>query len=453
VAQFVDEVRIHARAGRGGNGCMSFRREKYVPKGGPDGGDGGRGGSIVLEVDARRSTLLDFHYKHQFLAPSGRHGQGSAMHGANGEDLVLPVPPGTLVKDPQGAVLADLTRPGQRAVIARGGSGGKGNIHFVTSTRRAPTFAEKGEPGQESEVALELKLLADVGLVGFPNAGKSTLVAAVSAARPKVASYPFTTLTPHLGVVDAGDTSFVMADVPGLIEGASEGAGLGHEFLRHVERCAALVIVIDSSGLEGRDPMEDYEALLGELHSHAEELADRPRLVALNKMDLAEARENESRLREALDKCGERLFAVSAAAHEGLHDLVMACAGLVEQQRASAAAAAAAEPPVYAAPETSEAPLQVKRGMDGAWEVVGRSVERMVVKTDLENEEALAHLQKRLVRAGVERALEDAGAREGEMVRIGEMEFDYLPSGTPPKEEKRRMSKCERTARRQKDAS
>lgn len=449
MAQFVDEVRIEAHAGRGGNGCMSFRREKYRPKGGPDGGDGGRGGSVILEVDARRSTLLDFHYKHQFKAPSGRHGQGSDMHGANGEDLVLPVPPGTLVKDPEGAVLADLTRPGQRAVIARGGSGGKGNIHFVTPTRRAPTFAEKGEPGEEAEVTLELKLLADVGLVGFPNAGKSTLVAAVSAARPKVAPYPFTTLTPHLGVVDAGETSFVMADVPGLIEGASEGAGLGHEFLRHVERCSALVVVVDASGLEGREPIDDYRTLLVELQAHAAELAERPRLVALNKMDLGEARENESALRGELEGRGERVFAVSAATHEGLHELVLACAGLVEQARASAEAAIAAEPPVYAAPEATEASLQVKRGMDGIWEVAGRSVERMVMKTDLDNEEAVAHLQRRLVRAGVERALEQVGAREGETVRIGELEFDYLPSGTPPKEEKRRMTKRERTARRQ----
>lgn len=435
--RFIDRVRLDLKAGDGGNGCVSFRREKYRPKGGPDGGDGGRGGSVVLEADAGNSTLLDFHYKHHFRASSGRHGKGSAMHGRDGRDLILRVPAGTVVKSEDGRVLGDLVRGGQRLVVARGGTGGRGNIHFVTSTRRAPAFAEKGEPGEELTVILELRLIADVGLVGFPNAGKSTLIAAVSAARPKVAPYPFTTLTPHLGVVDAEETSFVMADVPGLIEGAHTGAGLGHEFLRHVERCAALVVLVDASGLEGRDPLDDYRVVVAELMAHAEELARRPRIVALNKIDLAEARADLARLTEELIKEGERVLPVSAATHEGLKAFVQACADLVvcaRQERrhkgagqGAAEGAEAAEPPVYAAPEGRDEPLEASRLNDGAWSVRGGGVERMVRMTDLDNEEALAYLQRRLAAVGVEKALRAAGARAGDTVRIAEGEFEFLP--------------------------
>lgn len=428
---FIDEVKVSVRAGDGGDGCRSFLREKYRPKGGPDGGDGGAGGSVVLFADPHKSTLLDFHYRHHFKAPCGERGRGSAMHGRAGEDLILNVPVGTMVSDADGKPLGDLVEAGQRLVVASGGAGGRGNTRFVTSTRRAPAFAEKGEPGEEREIVLELKLLADIGLVGYPNAGKSTLIAAMSAARPKIADYPFTTLTPHLGVVGSGEDSFVIADVPGLIEGAHKGAGLGHGFLRHVERCAALVIVVDASGLEGRDPLADFRIVLGELEAHAGSLARRPRLVALNKVDLEEARTAAPALTDSLEGEGERVFVVSGASHEGLERLIRACASLVEATRtegaASAAAAASRPPRVYAAPQAHAEPFRVARDDDGAWRVYGKDVERMVTMTDLENDEAVAYLQKRLAKTGVERALTRAGARAGETVRIARAEFDFVP--------------------------
>lgn len=464
---FVDEVTIEVRAGAGGDGCMSFRREKYRPKGGPDGGDGGDGGSIVVEADSGKSTLLDFHYKRHFRAPSGEHGRGSGKHGHAGADLVLKVPPGTLAVDEHGGVVADLVSAGQRAVIARGGMGGRGNTRFVTSVRRAPAFAELGEPGEERTVKLELKLLADIGLVGFPNAGKSTLISALSAARPKIAPYPFTTLTPHLGVVDAGETSFVMADVPGLIEGAHRGAGLGDAFLRHVERCAALVLVIDASGLEGRAPTDDYRVLVRELEAYAPALAERPRMIALNKIDLAEAREALSGLSDALRGLGERVFAVSAATHEGVGDLILACAGLIEDERRARevgdALPAGGEVPVYGAHRRRalrgagrggndhRASVAIERGPDGGFEVIDATVERWVKMTDTENDEAVAYLQRRLAKAGVERALADAGAAEGDTIRIAGVAFDYAPLGderpfgmTPPRRPGRKRRAGER---------
>ncbi|MEW5762825.1 MAG: GTPase ObgE [Bacillota bacterium] len=329
---FYDEAKIYVKGGDGGNGCVAFRREKYVPRGGPAGGDGGRGGNVVLRADAQLATLIDLRYRRHYRAARGAHGLGKNMHGRDGEDLVVRVPVGTVVRDAAtGALLADLVTDGQEVVVARGGRGGRGNARFATSTRRAPAFAEKGKPGEERWVLLELKLLADAGLVGFPNAGKSTLIARVSAARPKIADYPFTTLEPHLGVVRVGEgESFVLADIPGLIEGAHRGSGLGHRFLRHIERTRLLVHVLDTAGSGGRDPVQDFAVINRELAAYDPELAARPQIVAANKMDLPGAAANLERLREVL---GERyeIYPISALTGEGLPRLVHRIAALLRE--------------------------------------------------------------------------------------------------------------------------
>ncbi len=325
--RFVDEVRIRVKAGDGGDGAIAWRREKFVPRGGPAGGDGGNGGDVVLEVDPQMATLLDYRYVRQHAAKSGQGGMGSDCNGADGEPLVLRVPPGTVAKDAAtGEILADLSAPGQRVVIARGGRGGLGNMNFATSTRQAPRHAEPGTPGEEREVLLELKLLADVGIVGYPNAGKSTLISRISRARPRIADYPFTTLTPNLGVVDwRGERSFVVADIPGLIEGAHAGAGLGHQFLRHVERCRALVHLVDGAAVgEGRSPRADLEAIDAELRLYSPELAAKPRIVAVNKVDVPEARRAAEALRKALGrrKTPVDVLLLSAATGEGIPGLL-----------------------------------------------------------------------------------------------------------------------------------
>jgi len=322
--RFVDEVRIEVHAGRGGNGCISFRREKYVPRGGPDGGDGGKGGDVIFEATERKQTLLDFHYKRLYRAQRGQHGQGKDRHGRSGEDLILMVPVGTLVKDAHtGHVLADLNKPGMRWTAAHGGRGGRGNARFVTATRQAPRIAEEGQEGESRELILELKLLADVGLVGFPNAGKSTLIAAVSAARPKIADYPITTLVPNLGVVQYGDAPpFVMADIPGLIEGAHQGAGLGIRFLRHIERTRVLVHVVDSAAVPPDDPLEPYRVIEKELVQYSEKLGQKPRLLALNKIDLVPDAAERSRLRQAYERVGHPVVVISALTREGVDDLL-----------------------------------------------------------------------------------------------------------------------------------
>ncbi len=323
--KFVDEVRIRVQAGDGGNGCVSFRREKYVPRGGPDGGDGGRGGDVILEAVSNKHTLLDFRYRHLFKAPPGKHGSGQNRHGRSGEDLRLEVPVGTVVKDPLSEeVLADLTEAGQVWTAARGGSGGRGNARFVSSTRQVPRFAEEGRPGEEAEVVLELKLMADVGLVGFPNAGKSTLIAAVSAAKPKIADYPFTTLVPNLGVVAFGDNPpFVMADIPGLIEGAHEGVGLGLRFLRHIERTRVLVHLIDASELDEDDPLKPLRQIESELRSYSEELPLKESIIALNKADLIADGPRLERLAKAFRETGRPTVVISALARKGLQDLLL----------------------------------------------------------------------------------------------------------------------------------
>ncbi len=448
---FIDKVRIHVKGGDGGAGCMSFRREAHVPKGGPDGGDGGHGGNVIVRADASISSLIEYRFKHHFKAERGTHGKGSRMHGATGDDLVLRVPVGTLVTEyfeeekACGEMLADLTHDGEEVIVARGGCGGRGNTHFVTSTRRAPAFAELGEPAQEGWIELEMKLMADAALVGMPSAGKSSLIANMSAARPKIADYPFTTLVPNLGVATAGDLSFVIADVPGLIEGAHEGRGLGHEFLRHIERTALIVQVVDLTGdYEGRDPLEDYEVIARELELYASELAERPRIVVANKADVAGTEEAFSRL-EARVKADSiaaaggnefapspidpKLFRVSALTGAGVDGLKAAIAQKVHELREAAREEEAAQVQYDRIwefkREERDKRFEITPEGAGAFRVSGGQVERMVVQTDWENEEAIIFLQHRLKRIGVDEALEKAGARDGDEIRILGYAFDF----------------------------
>ncbi|MGV8082897.1 MAG: GTPase ObgE [Coriobacteriia bacterium] len=425
---FIDEVKINVKGGDGGAGCMSFRREAHVPKGGPDGGDGGRGGDVVLEADAAISSLIDFRYKRHFKAGRGTHGKGAIRHGAHGDDLVVKVPLGTQVRDSEtGAFIGDLTHNGQRLVVARGGHGGRGNIHFVTPTRRAPAFAELGEPAEERWIDLEMKLLADAALVGMPSVGKSSLIARMSAARPKIADYPFTTLVPNLGVVRAGGRSFVIADVPGLIEGASEGKGLGHAFLRHIERTALILHVVDlTGGWEGRDAIADYEIINRELELHAAELAERPQIIVGNKADAMEDAEVSRRLKACAEADGRPYFEVSAVTGAGIDPLMRSVAERVHQLRSAAAEKEETRfEQVWAHERRPDAEFSVENLGGGVFRVNGRGIERMVLMTEWDNEEAIAFLQKRLVKAGVEKALLAAGARDGDEVRILGRSFDF----------------------------
>jgi GTPase len=428
VPTFVDRVVLHLSAGRGGSGVASIHREKFKPFGGPDGGNGGRGGDIVLRVDPSVTTLVDYHHEPHRRAGNGAQGAGGNKHGANGADLVLPVPDGTVVASATGEVLADLVGAGIELVVAAGGRGGLGNAALATSKRKAPGFALLGEPGEELTIALELKLVADIGLVGFPSAGKSSLVAAMSRARPKIADYPFTTLTPNLGVVSAGDVTFTIADVPGLIEGASQGKGLGHHFLRHIERCAALVHVVDCATADpGRDPISDLDVIEGELRSHGG-LDDRPRIVALNKIDVPDARELAGMVRGDIEHRGFRVLPVSAATHEGLRELSFEMAGLVARSRA-------ARPPdsptrIVLRPSTVGGDFTVSKSGDG-WRVRGDKPDRWVHQTDFSNDEAVGYLADRLARLGVEERLLELGAKRGDDVLIGEENnavlFDFDP--------------------------
>lgn len=437
---FTDLSHINVKGGDGGAGCMSFRREAFVPKGGPDGGDGGHGGSVIVEADAQLSSLIDYRYKHHFRAGRGTHGQGARRYGRDGEDLVLKVPLGTVVRelDPQTQMpmyqIADLTQPGERVIVAPGGAGGRGNIHFVTSVRRAPAFAEKGEPALEHWIELEMKLMADAALVGMPSVGKSSIIARISAARPKVADYPFTTLVPNLGVARAtSGQSFVAADVPGLIEGASEGKGLGHQFLRHIERTALIMHVVDvTGGYEGRDVIEDYVTINAELAAYASELAVRPQMVVANKCDLPGCEEAVERLRAAAEADGHEFFAVSAATGLGLDALVNRVAAMVADLRREVAAAE----PERDLTETWERDRQrrdkrmvIRREERHVWRVSGAAIERMVVQTDWENDEAVAFLQHRFDRCGLDLQLAKAGAVNGDEIRILGFAFTYEGEG------------------------
>ncbi|MGY1740043.1 MULTISPECIES: GTPase ObgE [unclassified Blastococcus] len=441
MAAFVDRVVVHVAAGNGGHGVASIHREKFKPLGGPDGGNGGNGGDVVLEVDPNVHTLLDFHHRPHQKAGNGRPGEGSNRHGARGEDRVLRVPAGSVVSTPDGRVIADLVGAGTRVVLAQGGKGGLGNAALANARRKAPGFALLGEPGEAFDAVIELKSIADVGLVGFPSAGKSSLIAAMSAARPKIADYPFTTLVPNLGVVRAGDVAFTMADVPGLIPGASAGKGLGLEFLRHIERCAVLVHVVDMATLEpGRDPESDIEALEHELAEYSGEeldLVGRLRIAVLNKIDVPDARELVDLVRATLEERGLQVFPVSAATGEGLPELGYALAAAVEQHRASLPAPEPVR--VTIAPRAvDDSGFTVERDDEDGFVVRGVKPERWVRQTDFTNDEAVGFLADRLNRLGVEDALAEAGAVEGDAVTIGDVTFDFvptLPAGTLTVEE------------------
>jgi len=428
---FVDRVTLHASAGKGGDGCVSVHREKFVPLGGPDGGNGGRGGDIILVVDPNVTTLLDFHHSPHRNATSGRQGQGDFKHGPAGEDLILGVPNGTVVQTLDGVVLADLVGNGTRFIAAQGGRGGLGNAALASSKRRAPGFALLGEPGEERTLILELKSVADIALVGFPSAGKSSLIAAISAARPKIADYPFTTLVPNLGVVSVGDTRFTVADVPGLIPGASQGKGLGLEFLRHVERCVALVHVLDCGTLEtDRNPVDDLEIIESELKQYGG-LDDRPRIVALNKTDLPDGKVMAQMVTKTLQDKGYEVYPVSAASREGLQELLYAMAKLVQSSRAAAKQDERTRI-VIRPTAVDDTGFQVFANGDGSFTVIGKRVERWVRQTNFGNSEAVGYLADRLAQAGVEKALFKAGAVAGSEVRIGNDQyavvFDWEPT-------------------------
>jgi GTP-binding protein len=430
VPTFVDQVTLHVSAGRGGNGVASVHREKFKPLGGPDGGNGGPGGSVILRVDSDVTTLIDYHHSPKRSAENGGQGAGSHRNGAHGSDLVLPVPDGTVVRDRAGNVYADLVGAGTEMVIAQGGRGGLGNAALASAKRKAPGFALLGEPGDELEIVLELKVVADIGLVGFPSAGKSSLIAAISRARPKIADYPFTTLVPNLGVVTAGDTTFTVADVPGLIEGASEGRGLGHDFLRHIERCAALVHVIDTATLEpGRNPVEDLDIIENELSRYGG-LEDRPRLIALNKVDVPDGRDISSFVVDELAERGLRVFPVSAASTEGLRELTFAMAEIVARARAEKPVVEATRIVLRPASADGGDTFTIHQTADG-WRVRGEKPERWIRQTDFSNDEAVGFLADRLNRLGVETRLVQLGAQEGDTVLIGHPDnsvvFDFKP--------------------------
>lgn len=418
---FVDQARVYVKGGDGGNGIVAFRREKYVPQGGPAGGDGGRGGNVVMVADEGLKTLMDFRYNRHFKAGRGVHGQGKNMHGAGGDDLIVKVPVGTVIRDDDsGEVLADLTRNGQEAVVARGGRGGRGNARFANSTKRAPTISENGEPGEEKWLRMELKLLADVGLVGFPNAGKSTLISRISAARPKIADYPFTTLVPNLGVVVTRNReSYVVADIPGLISGAHQGSGLGLDFLRHIERTRMLWFVLDAAQTEGRDVLEDYRALCFELEQYHKGLLSRPYLIVANKMDLPDARENIERLQAEF---GSKLHCISAATGEGVDDLVETAYQILQEIPPEEETARGEETVMRRFVEEKPFEIQV---VDGVFEVTGKRIEKLLAMTNFNSDEALQRFQYTIEKMGLEAALKQAGIKEGDTVRIKEMEFDY----------------------------
>jgi GTPase len=424
---FIDEVKINVKGGKGGSGVTSFERQPYEPRGRPDGGDGGHGGSVILRASHDVATLIDYHHRPHRSAERGRHGEGDLRRGADGADVVLTVPVGTVVKDADGTVLTDLAADGAEFVAATGGRGGRGNAAFRTSRRRAPRFHELGEPPQERWIVLELKLVADVALVGFPNAGKSSLIARLSAAKPKIADYPFTTLAPNLGVVQTEDLDYVIADVPGLIEGASTGKGLGHQFLRHVERAGVLVHVLDCASYEQRDPREDLATVLAELERYQRDLLDRPALVFLNRTDADP--DTAEIVRPDLEADGWEVIAGSAVTGAGVDLLRHRMGALVtlarEEHRASEAAETVLSRPVLR-PVSDADPITIERTGDG-WRVDSERVRRWVVMTDLGNDEAVKYLQGRLLRAGVEAGLLEAGAQRGDEVEMAGFVFDFEP--------------------------
>ncbi|AKS66933.1 GTPase ObgE [Staphylococcus schleiferi] len=427
---FVDQVKISLKAGDGGNGITAYRREKYVPFGGPAGGDGGRGASVVFQVDEGLRTLMDFRYQRHFKAKKGENGQSSNMHGKNAEDLVLKVPPGTIVKDVETEqTLADLVEHGQSAVIAKGGRGGRGNSRFATPKNPAPDFSENGEPGEEIEVTLELKLLADVGLVGFPSVGKSTLLSIVSKAKPKIGAYHFTTIQPNLGVVVTPDQrSFVMADLPGLIEGASEGVGLGHQFLRHVERTKVIVHVIDMSGMEGRDPYEDYTIINQELKAYAQRLEERPQIIVANKMDIPEAHDQLEQFKKKLNQ-PVKIIPISSYTRENIDQLLYEIANTLDKVKDvdfSATEEDIGVNRVVYKHTPSQDQFKITRDDDGAYVVSGNAIERMFKMTDFNSDPAVRRFARQMRSMGIDDALRERGAENGDIVRILGGEFEFV---------------------------
>lgn len=420
---FVDIAKIYIRSGNGGNGAVSFRREKYVAYGGPDGGDGGDGGDVIFLVDDHMRTLLDFKYKKKHLAQNGENGGKSNMYGKDGEDLIIKIPPGTVIKDAEtNKLICDLKEIGQSYIVARGGRGGKGNAKFATPTRQVPEFAEPGMPGEERWITLELKLLADVGLVGFPNVGKSTILSMVTGAKPKIANYHFTTITPNLGVVEIpGLNSFVLADIPGLIEGAHEGVGLGIEFLRHVERTRILIHVIDASGIEGRDPVNDFEKINEELKLYSEKLANKPQIVAANKTDIPGSDENLKRLEEEMNKRGIKVFKISAATNSGLRELMLYVGSLLDT--------IPKEEDEYIElfiPEEKRFTYTIRKDDDGAFVVEGSFVDRLLLSVNIYDSESIKYFHKVIEKKGIINELKSMGIKNGDVVRMNDFEFDFI---------------------------
>lgn len=422
---FIDSAKIYVKAGDGGNGIVSFHREKYISAGGPDGGDGGKGGDVIFLVDEGLRTLIDFKYKRKYVAESGENGGSANCSGKGGKDLLIKVPPGTIIKDENTShILADMTKPDQRVVIAKGGKGGAGNQHFATSTRQVPSFAKSGDAGEERHIVLELKLLADAGLVGFPNAGKSTILSNSSAAKPKIADYPFTTLEPNLGVVNLeGVTSFIIADIPGLIEGAHEGVGLGYDFLKHIERTKLLVHVVDVAAVDGREPLKDFETINNELKQYNPKLAERPQVVAANKVDLPAGRENLPEFTSRLEKDGYKVFPISAATGSGMKELMLYIAEVLSKLPDSVMTDGMEEEAVYTAQE--EEPFSIrKEGRD--FIVEGNWVRKIVGSTNFGIYESSQYFQRAIRNRGIIDALEKMGINEGDTVKMYDFEFEYL---------------------------
>lgn len=422
--KFIDRVKIYVQAGTGGNGTVAFRREAHVPKGGPSGGDGGRGGSVIFVATNSLSTLLDLRYYREYKAQNGEKGHAKKMHGADADDLVIRVPVGTCVYDDDtGNIIADLTKDGQRAVIAKGGRGGRGNARFASSRNPAPKICENGESGEKFNLRVELKLLADVGLVGFPSVGKSTLLSVVSKARPQIADYHFTTIVPNLGVVQVKDgRSFVMADLPGLIEGASQGKGLGHQFLRHIERCRVIVHIIDMSGSEGRDPYEDYVTINKELGEYEYRLLERPQIIVANKMDGDEAEENLKKFKEKLGD--QKVFPIIAPIHEGIDAVLYAVADALETAPDFFNQEEEQESVLYTYKE-EEKPFTIHNKGNGVWEVTGKKVERLVQMASFTTDDGFQRFALQIRNMGIDDALREAGCEDGDTVRLYDFEFEF----------------------------
>ena len=434
--QFIDKAKIYIEAGKGGDGTVAFRREAHVPKGGPAGGDGGKGGSIIFEATTSLSTLLDLKYKRVYKARPGGNGMAKKMHGADAGNLVIKVPVGTVITNEEtGKIMADLTENNQRVVLAKGGRGGRGNIRFATPRNPAPEIAENGEPGEERELQLELKILADVGLVGFPSVGKSTILSVVTAAKPKIGAYHFTTIVPNLGMVRTkSGESFAMADLPGLIEGASQGVGLGTQFLRHIERTRVILHVIDMSASEGRDPYEDYLQINKELETYNLRLMERPQIIVANKMDMPEAEENLKEFKEKLaanyDEFDElpQIFPISSLAHQGLENLLEATAELLDQTDEFLLYNEddMEQEEVYYGFNEEERPFEISRDDDASWVLSGEKLEKLFVMTNMERDESIMKFARQLRGMGVDEALRERGAKDGDIVRIGNFEFEFV---------------------------